>query len=463
VTEDEDSLQDHAFGDSRDAIRDRARTAGLSFDVEEWSSDEDDPDQYILTVYLPNGKQRRSVMIDRASADDFEAIRFESLVALGDYRAVFDKESGRLEALLQAPTGQALVPSRLVELPGVEIFEFDSDTKRLGRLIGSLADLPKREGLSGAIQVTRRGGGMTWRLPIGGAPGATAVEISPPSNELSAIIGSARPSRSASLKLSGVQYETHDAALALLEDYANDVLFDIDIRFSTTLVLARRPLIARTVRRPSANTTSHPVEFPRTRYSHQATTLYFYAKSLSAMPPLQYLSYYQAIEHHFPRFFQQDLTARVRNYIRDPRFSAASDVSIRDLIGIASRTGRGTAREREQLKATLAGSLDLQELIEFLNANETVYSFVSTKGLIGVPLLRLPQAEKDRDAATILSQLAERIYAIRCRIVHTKDDANETFAEPLMPYSAEAALLRPDLRLIEFLSQKIIIAGGADR
>jgi hypothetical protein len=78
-------------------------------------------------------------------------------------------------------------------------------------------------------------------------------------------------------------------------------------------------------------------------------------------------------------------------------------------------------------------------------------------GLTGIPAINLKEG-----APRLTEQVAARMYAIRCRIVHAKD-ARDAYAEPLLPYSREASQLGQDLVLAEFLCQKVIIAGSNER
>jgi hypothetical protein len=62
------------------------------------------------------------------------------------------------------------------------------------------------------------------------------------------------------------------------------------------------------------------------------------------------------------------------------------------------------------------------------------------------------------ETSDFIAEVSERIYEIRCRIVHTK--SNEGNFEVLLPYSNEVKELNFDLELIEFLSRKILIASS---
>lgn len=56
--------------------------------------------------------------------------------------------------------------------------------------------------------------------------------------------------------------------------------------------------------------------------------------------------------------------------------------------------------------------------------------------------------------ADLLKPLAERIYKIRCSIVHSKRNAK---FKTLMPDSDMAARLEPDIELIKFVAQRVLM------
>jgi hypothetical protein len=56
------------------------------------------------------------------------------------------------------------------------------------------------------------------------------------------------------------------------------------------------------------------------------------------------------------------------------------------------------------------------------------------------------------------NKVAERIYQIRNRIVHTKSEHDEL--GPLFPFDSEVNVLEHDLALVRFLAQKTLVASA---
>jgi hypothetical protein len=63
---------------------------------------------------------------------------------------------------------------------------------------------------------------------------------------------------------------------------------------------------------------------------------------------------------------------------------------------------------------------------------------------------------------SVVEQVAERVYGIRCRIVHSKDGGGDRAdADPLLPFSREAKILNHDIDLVRHLAVRAIMAKGS--
>lgn len=62
------------------------------------------------------------------------------------------------------------------------------------------------------------------------------------------------------------------------------------------------------------------------------------------------------------------------------------------------------------------------------------------------------------DDEDLLEATTERIYEIRCRIVHTKDSDGER--GQLLPFSSEADRMVHDIELSEMLARSALVAGS---
>jgi hypothetical protein len=59
------------------------------------------------------------------------------------------------------------------------------------------------------------------------------------------------------------------------------------------------------------------------------------------------------------------------------------------------------------------------------------------------------------------NDVADRVYDIRCKIVHTKTDTRDGSVELLLPFSPEAEQLSFDIDLVQHLAQLVLVASSS--
>ena len=90
--------------------------------------------------------------------------------------------------------------------------------------------------------------------------------------------------------------------------------------------------------------------------------------------------------------------------------------------------------ERKQLGAALKHCVDTTELRDFLNETEDRKRYYSNEyKKISDKRIALT------DEATLVEQTAERVYDIRCKVVHTKNAEGRERDEMILPFTKEAA------------------------
>jgi hypothetical protein len=407
-------------------IRRRCADAGIK--IEEVANPDRSP---AFFVELPNGRDTRRVVI--ATLRDAERLLeapFERYVFVGDYQAICSYDEGIIEGGIRF-LGTVPVPSSYLFR---RLFGYDPDTGR-----SSTADLK-------AIELTDQNPGNMVKITIGSM-----------SRDLQVLLERRSPRlNTPSIRIEGVRIARHDTALEILEKLANSLFLEVDLKLGVPLTLIRERRITSRDRPLRQELSARDLQFPHSEYPSQPMSLYWYARSAIGMPLLQFLAYYQSIEFFFPIYSQIEAQRRVRNILKDPSFSAHRDTDISRLLS-AIRTGHGLGYgdERSQLRATLQECIDPAELRDFLSAFPPRQEFFSKSKLVSER--RLPIANVTADLRT---DVADRIYDIRCKIVHTKSAADESGVDLLLPFSKEAAALDHDIELVQYLSRRVIIAAG---
>lgn len=394
---------------------------------------EDDEDPGYVELHLPAGRSIRRIYVNSDRARRLLQIDLSTVSGLGDYSGVVDRSNHLIEVILTSGDPRMGMVSRIPvwELPGAEILDEQSQE---GVDVDDDAELlvPKRP--------------TEWRLRV--EDGSRSVEISPASDLAATLIGR----RNFSLKIRGFDVSQHDAALATLTAVGGAFLFDLDVRYGIALQLAQQRNRARPRRQK-------PVEdgptFPRNEYSQEALALYQYGRSSGGLPLLQFLAYYQSLEYFFPVFAREETVNSLRAALLHPRFNPTHDSDVNRLINLAAPAVKAGIGEREQLRATVRASIDAGDLRSFIEGSDAYRDHFceSKQKIIGANAIKLKGDQVD-----LRDQISDRLYKIRCRVVHTKQDGSGQGEELLLPSSSEVDALGPDIDLLRLIAQQALVA-----
>jgi hypothetical protein len=395
----------------------RARCEEFSIECHEERDFDDEP---MFRIDVPAGRRTRSVFI--WTAEKGRALleeRFEQFRYLGDYEAICSYEGGTIEAALRN-IGSA-TPRRIAKAFGLP----DENVTR--------SELP---------DIGVRGDGPYADL---------SVSLTSPSVLLRRL---SRPGpRRFALRIEGLHLRGHDAYVQALETVANSWFFETDAKYALAFALERRrvPPRRRRFQRGAA-----PVGFPRSAYDSEPMSLYWYARGAAGMPLLQFLAFYQAIEFYFPAYSQADARQKLQNIVKDPEFNPHSDRHIGRLVDVLVARGRSPfGDERAQLRATVRATVDVHEIRDLVDEQGNAEFFA--KKISGLTEVTLKSTLSDVD---LMDHVADRLYDIRCRIVHTKETSDGDEFGLLLPFSRQADQLGHDIELVRIVCRRVLVANS---
>src|ERR1017187_5424888 len=401
-------------------LHDRCLTANISYE------EEVDGPLHHVTIHLQAGRVKRPLFISELTeVEELLSCPFEKVVFLSDYDAFCSYEEGWIDASV---TGLGTTP-----LTGL-----------LRRRLFGIMPSENFDPSAHSIELESV------------HPSSIKAHLLLAGHRLSKVVGRPGPS----LQLKGLSISSHDQAIDLLETVSDGLFFEIDTRFNLALGIRK---FRRPTNRPflkSDDLGRKALQIPQWRYDKQPMSLYWYGRSATSMPLLQFLAYYQAIEFYFPIYSQNEAIKQVRSLLKSPSFSIHDDSDISRLLTAIqlSRAG-GFGDERSQLRATIQSCVDAQDLRSFLTSDERTSEFYSSQShWKEVSKEKVPINKADAD---LRISVADRIYDIRCKIVHSKADGGPTKAELLLPFSKEAELLSFDIELSRYVARSVLVASSA--
>lgn len=425
-----------ALREQLQALEDQARLAGISTEhFEQTLGDSGIP--LFLIINLPRGKEFQPVALNMGQWD--KVPRLEGYRFVEGYEALWDTTDGTVWATLaDVANGRNFENSEiLIGIPGVEKIKMSISNTWSNSL------MPKPTEID------------SYRLRVEGSEAVLEItQDAPPL--LANLVTLLYQDYPYFLKVQPGTRFAKEHAVELLSGLARDFLFDLDVvhNLGAGLLTQQKSKAEYTEVKPGIS----EARFPKISYSRQAHALYWYAMGATRFPLSQFLAYYQILEFYFSSFNRENVIQNMRRHMKNPSFAASNTAEINRLIDLTRDAHRGVRGERAQLVIALRACISESNLRQLLEQKFVKEELCAKKQkLKGVVALRLG------DGDDIFEQVASRIYSIRCRIVHTKEGADGTEFDLLLPNDDESGNLGADIQLVRALAQHAMIHGGQER
>ncbi|MCL7493178.1 hypothetical protein M8I34_17455 [Streptomyces sp. MCA2] len=258
-----------------------------------------------------------------------------------------------------------------------------------------------------------------------------------------------RDRRPATLKVHFDARLERDEILHKALDLAKYFLFELNVR--NRILYSLRPKLERLAVTRHAIPANRDVRFPKIAVPQDAAALFAASQQLSARDGrvLTYLSLYQVLEHYFPAVRRREVVRKVRRILRSVDFDEHRDSSVMKILSSVERSHG--ASEGEQLRTLLEECVSDAKLKDFFSLDHSGH-FNRNGPISGVNPIN-PKNEK----GPLSSQVVQRVYQLRNRIVHAKDDVRFSESKVLLPTSREACNWGPDFHLLRMLAIEVIV------
>lgn len=413
-------------------IEQRCKNANIEYKKIRFDDDKNEG----LEIFLQEGRSKRSILISISNIRKAGIIlehKFENYKFISGYNGICSYENEYIEVLINSLDKSSI--QKMYE----RLFNLDNSKNYINNI--SYENDTKLELACNSCE----------SLNI-------AISISPISDIAKTLLGNIQDD-SISLKISGLNITQQDQTVSYLEKYANSIFFQIDLVLGLPLTVQRIQTQEENILQQNKQTTLD-IKYPVCQYDKEALSLYWYARSANRMPLLQYLAYYQVIEFYFSTYSQIKATRTIQNFMKTPGFNIHNDNDIIKVLNIAkSSFGRGFITEIYQLEATLKECIQISLLKEFFEKNERLKSFLTTKKNKKLDLEPLDFNDNDE---MLINSIAKRIYDVRCRIVHTKNENDFDNAKSIYPFTQEANLLNCEIELIHYVAKRVLVASSSE-
>ncbi|MGG0664930.1 hypothetical protein ABE042_12565 [Viridibacillus arvi] len=262
--------------------------------------------------------------------------------------------------------------------------------------------------------------------------------------------------REYTLQIKNTDVKNHDEAMMRLLKISNSLFFHLtfylDVSFNIKTARERR--IRKVIEDETLGIFGSTVF--KYEYDNEAVSLFLHGKNTNELPLYQFLSFYQTIEYYFTIFSNKEAKIKVKRVLKNPKFDPNNEMDLSKVISLiqTSRSGE-IGDERSQLKATVKNCIDSEMLREFIFNNQDIYNYFKGKDSKKISSCNINITSKNSD---IIEEVCERLYDIRCKIVHKK--ANGGDGQVILPYSLEIINLKNDIKLLEFIAKQVLLENS---
>lgn len=159
-----------------------------------------------------------------------------------------------------------------------------------------------------------------------------------------------------------------------------------------------------------------------------------------------------------------DVAQSVSSMLLRPGFDSHNIGHVAQIVDhvLARARRRGFGSEREQLQATVIKCIDHRSMNKLLTRHRhdgvaLCEHLANPQRIAGVKVIAL---DRDGNDTSVLSALSQRIYDIRNRIVHAKQNSTDASMEPLFPFSEESKALQPDIEVLRYIAAAVLIESA---
>lgn len=241
-------------------------------------------------------------------------------------------------------------------------------------------------------------------------------------------------------------------------DVLRSVLFDIELTYGIPLectnieVLRRRSTAPRRPRRPIPREELQLLVKPYVpeliEYYHTATRVDY--------APFKFICYFHVLEYFMDKSAHRLISKRIKQIMMRPDFHVNHSDHMSEAIKVFRAETEKNMTDRIKINRVLSEYTHKEEIKVFVERENLLDHFSKEKTLSGPKQLKIQAVNFDSDSA-FFESLTRRIYALRCSIVHSNPDFDESKAVPFHPSAANMDLLRTEIELMKELAHQVIV------
>jgi hypothetical protein len=260
------------------------------------------------------------------------------------------------------------------------------------------------------------------------------------------------------LKIENYKKASQDGLVNDTRNIINSVLFDIEYNYDVALETINIESLLRRGFRRKRKKNELPQEKINLVYKKYIPELiqYFHIAEKVDFLPFKYICYYHIIEYFSDKSAYHLVSQEVKKLLLKPDFHLKTDKYVTNAISLFRKESDKHTSDKIKIERVIKQYIDREDLKESITELELLDYFTKELEFDCAKPFKLPAINFDKDGS-FYSELTKRIYSVRCSIVHSNPDFDESKAVPFNPTPSNIEKLRIEMEMIMEIARKIIV------
>lgn len=247
-----------------------------------------------------------------------------------------------------------------------------------------------------------------------------------------------------------------------IRNILNSVLFD----FTYTYNLAFEPLSFDSLERKMTAKRFRPIVPTETlsiifkKYIPELIEYFNIAEKVD-YAPFKFICYFHIVEYFSDKSAYYHAAEKLKSLMLKPDFHLKTDKYVNQAINFFKIEAQKNTSDKIKIRRVIAQFIDRQEFEEYLKDIEAYDYFTNPISIQCSKNLELKAIDFSSDSK-FQETLMNRIYTMRCSIVHSNPDFDETKAVPFSPTNENMDKLRKEIDMIYEVARVIIIESRGE-
>lgn len=236
------------------------------------------------------------------------------------------------------------------------------------------------------------------------------------------------------------------------------ILFDVEVTYGLSLELANLEAAkarVNTEREKSPALPNDEINMLIKNYVPELIEYYHTALKIDHQP-FKFICYFHTLEYFMDKSAHRSISKRLKQILMKPDFHIGHSAYIADAIKIFRAETEKHMTDKVKINRVLSEYVVKSEVESFVKQGAFGDHFLKDHQLSNMKSAKIGALSFDSDIS-FFDSLAKRIYTLRCSIVHSNPDFDESKAVPFHPSPANLEFLRIENRLMREVSQMVIV------